>query len=146
MGNMYMAQGQVRKALKLLRMALDQAPASHARLRTRIMHNIGLAHVRMGRYVFNRIVIKCVSTSSLLSSFLVRQPRMVLASSRVFQFLILNTFRSFTIQSKKRTFGAILPLNKLKQSLLYLLKKKLGPNITGRTQNSPQTKAIVCLI
>lgn len=31
-------------------MALDQAPSSHARLRMRIMHNIGIAHVRTGRY------------------------------------------------------------------------------------------------
>lgn len=50
MGNIYYLQGHVHKAVKLWRMALDQAPASHARLRIRIMHNIGVAHVRTGRY------------------------------------------------------------------------------------------------
>lgn len=50
MGNIYFRLGQYAKAIKLYRMALDQVPNTHKRMRIKIMHNIGILFVKMGQY------------------------------------------------------------------------------------------------
>ena len=50
MGNIYFKLGQYSKAIKLYRMALDQVPNTHKRMRIKIMHNIGILFVKMGQY------------------------------------------------------------------------------------------------
>jgi intraflagellar transport protein 88 len=50
MGNIYFKMGQYSKAIKLYRMALDQVPNTHKRMRIKIMHNIGILFVKMGQY------------------------------------------------------------------------------------------------
>ncbi|KAF4530273.1 hypothetical protein B566_EDAN007314 [Ephemera danica] len=50
MGNIYTRLGQLTRAIKLYRMALDQVPSAHKELRLKIMHNIGLLFVKMGQY------------------------------------------------------------------------------------------------
>lgn len=50
MGNIYAKLGQLTRAIKLYRMALDQVPSAHKDLRLKIMHNIGLLFVRMGQF------------------------------------------------------------------------------------------------
>ncbi|XP_063379795.1 intraflagellar transport protein 88 homolog [Cydia fagiglandana] len=50
MGNIYFKMGEHPKALKLYRMALDQTPTSEKDLRMKVMHNIGLLLVRMGKF------------------------------------------------------------------------------------------------
>ncbi|XP_076174878.1 intraflagellar transport protein 88-like protein nompB [Ptiloglossa arizonensis] len=49
MGNIYVKMGQLSQAIKMYRMAFDQAPAAHKDLRIKIMHNIGMLFVQMGR-------------------------------------------------------------------------------------------------
>ncbi|XP_043271639.1 intraflagellar transport protein 88 homolog isoform X2 [Venturia canescens] len=49
MGNIYVKIGQLSQAIKMYRMALDQATAAHKDLRIKIMHNIGMLFVQMGR-------------------------------------------------------------------------------------------------
>ncbi|XP_076226505.1 intraflagellar transport protein 88-like protein nompB isoform X2 [Nomia melanderi] len=49
MGNIYVKMGQLSQAIKMYRMAYDQAPAAHKDLRIKIMHNIGMLFVQMGR-------------------------------------------------------------------------------------------------
>ncbi|XP_008549372.1 intraflagellar transport protein 88 homolog [Microplitis demolitor] len=49
MGNIYVKIGQLSQAIKMYRMALDQAPGAHKDLRIKIMHNIGMLFVQMGR-------------------------------------------------------------------------------------------------
>ncbi|XP_014262316.1 intraflagellar transport protein 88 homolog [Cimex lectularius] len=50
MGNLYVRLGQIPKAIKMYRMALDQVPNTYKDLRVKIMHNIGLLFVKMGQY------------------------------------------------------------------------------------------------
>ncbi|XP_047989968.1 intraflagellar transport protein 88 homolog isoform X2 [Leguminivora glycinivorella] len=50
MGNIYFKMGEHPKALKLYRMALDQTPTAEKDLRMKVMHNIGLLLVRMGKF------------------------------------------------------------------------------------------------
>ncbi|CAH1406445.1 unnamed protein product [Nezara viridula] len=50
MGNIYAKAGQIPKAIKMYRMALDQVPNTFKDLRVKIMHNIGLLFVRLGQY------------------------------------------------------------------------------------------------
>ncbi|XP_014598045.1 PREDICTED: intraflagellar transport protein 88 homolog isoform X3 [Polistes canadensis] len=49
MGNIYVQMGQLSQAIKMYRMAFDQAPIAHKDLRIKIMHNIGMLFVQMGR-------------------------------------------------------------------------------------------------
>ncbi|KAG7213803.1 hypothetical protein KM043_003020 [Ampulex compressa] len=49
MGNIYVKMGQLPQAIKMYRMAFDQAPTVHKDLRIKIMHNIGMLFVQMGR-------------------------------------------------------------------------------------------------
>ncbi|XP_015589688.1 intraflagellar transport protein 88 homolog [Cephus cinctus] len=49
MGNIYVKTGQLPQAIKMYRMALDQAPTAQKDLRIKIMHNIGMLFVQMGR-------------------------------------------------------------------------------------------------
>ncbi|XP_033225474.1 intraflagellar transport protein 88 homolog [Belonocnema kinseyi] len=49
MGNIYFKMGQLPQAIKMYRMALDQAPTAYKDLRIKIMHNIGMLFVQMGR-------------------------------------------------------------------------------------------------
>nr|XP_012152917.1 PREDICTED: intraflagellar transport protein 88 homolog isoform X9 [Megachile rotundata] len=49
MGNIYVKMGQLSQAIKMYRMAFDQASAAHKDLRIKIMHNIGMLFVQMGR-------------------------------------------------------------------------------------------------
>ncbi|XP_033336252.2 intraflagellar transport protein 88-like protein nompB [Megalopta genalis] len=49
MGNIYVKIGQLSQAIKMYRMAFDQASAAHKDLRIKIMHNIGMLFVQMGR-------------------------------------------------------------------------------------------------
>nr|XP_002129474.1 intraflagellar transport protein 88 homolog [Ciona intestinalis] len=49
-GNIYFKQGQLAKAIKYYRMALDQVQTSHKETRIRIMQNIGAVFVKMGQY------------------------------------------------------------------------------------------------
>ncbi|XP_012276571.1 intraflagellar transport protein 88 homolog [Orussus abietinus] len=49
MGNIYVKMGQLSQAIKMYRMALDQAPVAQKDLRIKIMHNIGMLFVQMGR-------------------------------------------------------------------------------------------------
>ncbi|XP_066598003.1 intraflagellar transport protein 88 homolog [Prorops nasuta] len=49
MGNIYVKMGQLSQAIKMYRMAFDQAPTAQKDLRIKIMHNIGLLFVQMGR-------------------------------------------------------------------------------------------------
>ncbi|XP_017791957.1 PREDICTED: intraflagellar transport protein 88 homolog [Habropoda laboriosa] len=49
MGNVYVKMGQLSQAIKMYRMAFDQAPTAHKDLRIKIMHNIGMLFVQMGR-------------------------------------------------------------------------------------------------
>ncbi|XP_011303596.1 intraflagellar transport protein 88 homolog [Fopius arisanus] len=48
-GNIYVKIGQLSQAIKMYRMAFDQAPAAQKDLRIKITHNIGMVLVRMGR-------------------------------------------------------------------------------------------------
>jgi len=50
MGNIYFKQGNLTKAIKYYRMALDQVPNTHKEVRIRIMQNIGAVFVKMGQY------------------------------------------------------------------------------------------------
>ncbi|CAG9563603.1 unnamed protein product [Danaus chrysippus] len=50
MGNIHFKMGEHPKALKLYRMALDQTPTAEKDLRMKVMHNIGLLLVRMGKF------------------------------------------------------------------------------------------------
>ncbi|BES88088.1 Hypothetical protein NTJ_00896 [Nesidiocoris tenuis] len=50
MGNIYARLGQIPKAIKMYRMALDQIPNSQKDYRAKIMHNIGILFVRMGQF------------------------------------------------------------------------------------------------
>ncbi|XP_015519065.1 intraflagellar transport protein 88 homolog isoform X2 [Neodiprion pinetum] len=49
MGNIHVKMGQLPQAIKMYRMALDQAPTAQKDLRIKIMHNIGMLFVQMGR-------------------------------------------------------------------------------------------------
>uniref|UniRef100_A0A915M902 Uncharacterized protein n=1 Tax=Meloidogyne javanica TaxID=6303 RepID=A0A915M902_MELJA len=49
-GNIYFRKKEYTKALKYYRMALDQVPKVHQRMRAKILSNIGVAMVRLGRY------------------------------------------------------------------------------------------------
>ncbi|XP_012062636.1 PREDICTED: intraflagellar transport protein 88 homolog [Atta cephalotes] len=49
MGNIYVKMGQLPQAIKMYRMAFDQAPTAHKDLRIKIMHNMGMLFVQMGR-------------------------------------------------------------------------------------------------
>ncbi|KMQ96390.1 intraflagellar transport protein 88-like protein [Lasius niger] len=49
MGNIYVKMGQLSQAIKMYRMAFDQAPTVHKDLRIKIMHNMGMLFVQMGR-------------------------------------------------------------------------------------------------
>ncbi|KYM78210.1 Intraflagellar transport protein 88 like protein [Atta colombica] len=49
MGNIYVKMGQLSQAIKMYRMAFDQAPTAHKDLRIKIMHNMGMLFVQMGR-------------------------------------------------------------------------------------------------
>ncbi|KAG5331020.1 IFT88 protein, partial [Acromyrmex charruanus] len=49
MGNIYVRMGQLSQAIKMYRMAFDQAPTAHKDLRIKIMHNMGMLFVQMGR-------------------------------------------------------------------------------------------------
>ncbi|XP_029664864.1 intraflagellar transport protein 88 homolog [Formica exsecta] len=48
-GNIYVKMGQLSQAIKMYRMAFDQAPTVHKDLRIKIMHNMGMLFVQMGR-------------------------------------------------------------------------------------------------
>ncbi|KAL1117568.1 hypothetical protein AAG570_003883 [Ranatra chinensis] len=50
MAHIYVQIGDLPKAVKTYRMALDQIPATHTDLRVKIMFNIGLLFVKMGQY------------------------------------------------------------------------------------------------
>lgn len=50
MGNVYVKLGYFSKAIKLYRMALDQVPNTHKKMRIKIMQNIGILFVKMGKY------------------------------------------------------------------------------------------------
>ncbi|XP_032684242.1 intraflagellar transport protein 88 homolog [Odontomachus brunneus] len=49
MGNIYVKMGQLSQAIKMYRMAFDQAPTVHKDLRIKIMHNMAMLFVQMGR-------------------------------------------------------------------------------------------------
>ncbi|EFN77453.1 Intraflagellar transport protein 88-like protein [Harpegnathos saltator] len=49
MGNIYVKIGQLSQAIKMYRMAFDQAPTVHKDLRIKIMHNMAMLFVQMGR-------------------------------------------------------------------------------------------------
>lgn len=49
-GNIYFKQGNLAKAIKNYRMALDQVPTTHKEVRIRIMQNIGGAFVKLGQF------------------------------------------------------------------------------------------------
>uniref|UniRef100_A0A1I8BEH7 TPR_REGION domain-containing protein n=1 Tax=Meloidogyne hapla TaxID=6305 RepID=A0A1I8BEH7_MELHA len=49
-GNIYFRKKEYTKSLKYYRMALDQIPKVHQRIRAKILSNIGVAMVRLGRY------------------------------------------------------------------------------------------------
>ncbi|XP_070160360.1 intraflagellar transport protein 88 homolog [Polyergus mexicanus] len=49
MGNIYVKMGTLSQAIKMYRMAFDQAPTVHKDLRIKIMHNMGMLFVQMGR-------------------------------------------------------------------------------------------------
>ncbi|XP_076804063.1 intraflagellar transport protein 88 homolog [Clavelina lepadiformis] len=50
MGNIYFKQGNMPKAIKLYRMALDQVPTTQKEIRIKIMQNIGAVFVKLGQY------------------------------------------------------------------------------------------------
>jgi len=50
MGNVYFKQKNYPKAIKFYRMALDQVPNTHQKMRIKIMQNIGIVFVKMGQY------------------------------------------------------------------------------------------------
>uniref|UniRef100_A0A0K8TIU5 Intraflagellar transport protein 88 n=3 Tax=Lygus hesperus TaxID=30085 RepID=A0A0K8TIU5_LYGHE len=50
MGNIYARLGQIPKAIKMYRMALDQVPNTYTDYRAKIMHNIGILFIRMGQF------------------------------------------------------------------------------------------------
>ncbi|KAF0290444.1 Intraflagellar transport protein 88 [Amphibalanus amphitrite] len=50
MGNIYYKMEEYPKALKFYRMALDQVPSGQNSTKIKIMHNIGILFVKMGRY------------------------------------------------------------------------------------------------
>ena len=50
MGNICVEQGKYAKAIKMYRMALDQIPDVHKVVRLKILQNIGIVFVKMGRY------------------------------------------------------------------------------------------------
>lgn len=49
-GNIYFKQQNYQKAIKFYRMALDQVQLSHKEMKMKIMQNIGIAFVKMGKY------------------------------------------------------------------------------------------------
>ncbi|RKP21372.1 TPR-like protein [Rozella allomycis CSF55] len=50
MGNIYFVQKKFNQAIKMYRMALDQIPTSFKEIRMKILKNIGLAFVEVGKY------------------------------------------------------------------------------------------------
>lgn len=50
MGNIYFAQKNYGKAIKMYRMGLDQVPNTHKSMRIKIMQNIGIAFVKLRQY------------------------------------------------------------------------------------------------
>lgn len=50
MGNIHFKQGDMSKAIKYFRMALDQVPNTQKEMRIKIMQNIGAVFVKMGQY------------------------------------------------------------------------------------------------
>ncbi|KAL3107651.1 hypothetical protein niasHT_018849 [Heterodera trifolii] len=49
-GNLHFRKKDFSKALKYYRMALDQVPKAHQRMRTKILNNIGVTMVKLGKY------------------------------------------------------------------------------------------------
>ncbi|KAI3409988.1 Tetratricopeptide repeat [Globodera pallida] len=49
-GNLHFRKKDFSKAIKYYRMALDQVPKAHQRMRTKIMNNIGVTLVKLGKY------------------------------------------------------------------------------------------------
>ncbi|EZA59408.1 intraflagellar transport protein 88 homolog isoform X2 [Ooceraea biroi] len=49
MANIYVKMGQLSQAIKMYRMAFDQTTTAHKDLRIKIMHNMGILFVQMGR-------------------------------------------------------------------------------------------------
>ena len=50
MGNIHFEQQKYPSAIKMYRMALDQVPLTSRSVRNRILHNIGVAFMKVGQY------------------------------------------------------------------------------------------------